>query len=372
MSVVKIGILTFHRCINYGSYWQARCLAEGLRTRGHDVVILDHASRRIDLAEWKCAFRPTLPDATPKADYPRYREKILRFFRAIAALPLSTRFPLDAPLDAPARMERCDVVVVGSDEVWNLLHPWYGRCALFYGDGVGGQRLVSYAASFGNYDGWCGLEPAWAEKLRNFESISVRDQSSRAIVEQALGVQPEVVLDPCLQFPLGAPLPLEDTEPEGEPLPVRYLALYGHSFSQSFVEQVRRWARRKKLPVISIGYRNDWADRQWIGAGPHEFAPFIAGAEAVVTNFFHGCVFALRNAKPFACEESRYRSNKLRGLMATVGGQSHLLAEGAAAGGCGRLLDAPPGAAMLQQIEHFRSSSDRYLDRALAAPPQAG
>ena len=21
-----IGVLTFHRCINYGSYWQARCL----------------------------------------------------------------------------------------------------------------------------------------------------------------------------------------------------------------------------------------------------------------------------------------------------------------------------------------------------------
>ena len=24
----RIGVLTFHRCINYGSYWQARCLVE--------------------------------------------------------------------------------------------------------------------------------------------------------------------------------------------------------------------------------------------------------------------------------------------------------------------------------------------------------
>ena len=30
MAVPSIGVLTFHRCINYGSYWQARCLAEGL------------------------------------------------------------------------------------------------------------------------------------------------------------------------------------------------------------------------------------------------------------------------------------------------------------------------------------------------------
>jgi hypothetical protein len=29
----RVGVLTFHRCINYGSYWQARCLVEGLRKR---------------------------------------------------------------------------------------------------------------------------------------------------------------------------------------------------------------------------------------------------------------------------------------------------------------------------------------------------
>src|SRR5437867_7124074 len=48
----KVGVLTFHHCINYGSYWQARCLVEGLRARGHDAVILDHRSRRADAAEW--------------------------------------------------------------------------------------------------------------------------------------------------------------------------------------------------------------------------------------------------------------------------------------------------------------------------------
>src|SRR5690349_8232637 len=44
-SSLKIGVLTFHRCINYGSYWQARCLVDGLRARGHDAVLLDHHSR---------------------------------------------------------------------------------------------------------------------------------------------------------------------------------------------------------------------------------------------------------------------------------------------------------------------------------------
>jgi hypothetical protein len=64
----KIGVLTLHRCINYGSYWQARCLVEGLRARGHDATIVNHHSWRMNWAEWKCGFRPVLPTAGPTRD----------------------------------------------------------------------------------------------------------------------------------------------------------------------------------------------------------------------------------------------------------------------------------------------------------------
>jgi hypothetical protein len=88
----KVGVLTFHRCINYGSYWQARLLVDGLRARGHDAVLVDHDSTRVKLAEWKCAFRPALPAAVPVSDYALYRGKIRRFFDAFATMPLSPRF----------------------------------------------------------------------------------------------------------------------------------------------------------------------------------------------------------------------------------------------------------------------------------------
>src|SRR5581483_1783891 len=157
----KIGVLTFHRCINYGSYWQARCLTEGLRRRGWDAVLLDHRSLRVDRAEWACALRPSLPARTPRADIRAYAEKARKFLAAIASLPLSRPFALDEP----ASMEPCDVVVVGSDEVWNFSHPWYAACPLFFGDGLKGDRLVAYAASFGNYDAAAGLGGSWAERL---------------------------------------------------------------------------------------------------------------------------------------------------------------------------------------------------------------
>src|SRR5215213_6291724 len=94
---LRIGVLTFHRCINYGSYWQARCLVQGLRARSYDAVLLEHVSGKVNLAEWRCALQPMLPARGPKSDYPLYASKMRNFFHAFAALPRSAPFDLESP-----------------------------------------------------------------------------------------------------------------------------------------------------------------------------------------------------------------------------------------------------------------------------------
>jgi hypothetical protein len=118
---------------------------------------------------------------------------------------------------------------------------------------------------------------------------------------------------------------------------------------------------------VSIGYRNDWADEQWIEAGPHDFAHAISHAAAVATNFFHGCVFALRNARPFVCEVTPYRSNKIRDLMAAVGGNTHLVEEDSPAAAYEVSLGQPLEPEISQRIYSLRQESDVYLDRALSS-----
>jgi hypothetical protein len=349
-------VLTFHRCINYGSYWQARCLVEGLRACGHDAVILDHRSPRVDAAEWQCALQPALPTWVPRRDRLRYALKMVRFFRAFSSLPRSPRFTLDDP----GSMAAYDTVVVGSDEVWNLRHPWYGGCALFYGDGVETRRLVAYAASFGSHSAWEGLEPAWADRLRRFEAISVRDENSWWMIKHAIGLEPQLVLDPCLQF-----APRLEGPWRGPKQP--FVAVYGHTFSPAFAAQVRRWARASGLPLVSVGYRNPWADVQWLAAGPHDFAQCIARAQAVATNFFHGCIFALLNARPFVCEPSAYRSIKVQDLMRTIGGERHLVSADTPVAVYDATLGAPLDAAILRRIDDLREASDAYLMATLGA-----
>ncbi len=342
----SIGILTFHRCINYGSYWQARCLVEGVRALGHEAVLMDHRSAKIDRAEWRCALQPVL---TETQDREAYARKTRSFFDLFDALPLSVPFPLDDPGQA----DNHDLVLVGSDEVWNLRHPWYGGKPIFYGHGLSARRLASYAASFGNQS--AGLPPEWGNQLNVFDAVAVRDDNSRQIVSDAIEREPQLVLDPCLQFP-------EQIEAPLVPMDAPYVAVYGHGFPDWYANKIRGWAKDRGLTLVSIGYRNDWADRQWIDANPQQFAGLIAGSAAVATNFFHGCVFSLLNHKPFVCAPSDYRNNKVRDLLNLVGESNRLLSP---ADLVEELLQQTPARETYATIDTLRRTSARYLDHVL-------
>jgi hypothetical protein len=351
----KVGVLTFHRCINYGAYWQARCLVEGVRAMGHDAVILDHRSWRVAAREWTWGLWPVSPDFIPPLDYLRYARKEWAFFRAISRLPRSRPFSLERP----ARMEHYDVVLVGSDEVWSPKHAWYGTCPIFYGEGVRTARLAAYATSFGGHPASEGLDAVRTERLRSFDAISVRDDNSRTIVREAIGRDVPLVLDPCLHFPISAaPVHQLPASP--------YVAVYGYRFSEPFVRSVQAWARTHRLPIISIGYRNDWADRNWLTAGPDEFAHFMAGARAVATNFFHGGVFALRHATPFVCEMLTDRSIKVQDLMASLGALRHLMTRESSMADYDEQLSQPLDAAILRRVDELRAASAAYLEHVLA------
>lgn len=347
-----IGVLTFHRCINYGSYWQARCLVEGLRRMGHDAVLLDHHSPAVNRREWRCALAPLLPEKSSARDRLRYAVKTRRFLDAFEALPRSARFDLDDP-DA---LGEWDLVIVGSDEVWNRRHPWYGDHALFYGHGIRAGRLVAYAASFGNQPASDLLPRFLADRLRTFAHISVRDANSAAIAGAALGRKPETVLDPCLLFPRSV------ERPPLRPADGPYIAVYGHSFSAGFAKAVRTFAIEAGYRLVSIGYRNAWAHEQFIQADPGDFARVFAGAAAVATNFFHGCVFALINDKPFACETSPYRANKVTDLLQLLSADTHLLAEGERVDG---LLQTPLEPEIGRRLHLLRARSRCFLERAV-------
>lgn len=348
---MRVGVLTFHRCINYGSYWQARCLVEAIAARGHDAMLLDHQSRDVTSREWRYAFQPLTPNRSSRADVAQYGRKLRKFVDAFDKLPLSAPFDLDEP----SAMPPVDLAVIGSDEVLNLSHPWYGGKPIFWGEGLAAPRVVTYAASFGNYAA-PDVEPDWSARLRDLNAISVRDDNSRGLVTGATGQQPVMVLDPVLLNP-----------PRVAPTTgAAYMLVYGHHVPDWFADRVQAAARDRGLRTLSVGYRNDWADEQRLDAGPQDFAALMAGAQAVATTYFHGCCFALLNGKPLACAPSDYRWAKVRDLTALLGAGRHLTFEDCDPADMGALLSEPISGEVQARIRELRAQSQAWLDAALA------
>lgn len=351
----KIGVLTFHKCINYGSYWQARCLVEGLRQQGFDAELIDHHSDRVLRAEVRCAFQPTLPVRSSRAHMRGYAAKVRNFLDAFAHLPMSA----PVPLERPEEIADYEAVVAGSDEIWNLSHPWYGGARIFYGDGIEVPRLVSYAGSFGSYSCHWGLDEYWTGLLKGFDALSVRDRNSYWLINGTTGREPPLVLDPCLQFPEQ----IEAADPQDEE---PFVLVYGHSFPKWFIAATKRWARARGLRLRSVGYHNGFADEQVLDAGPFEFAQLMRGARAIVTNYFHGCVFALLNRKPFAAATMDYRRNKVSDLAETLHMPERVLGEAVTQSAFERLLDDAPPPQVFARIAEARGRSREFLRAALA------
>jgi hypothetical protein len=233
--------------------------------------------------------------------------------------------------------------------------------SLFFGEGLSSPRVVSYAASFGNHDAEAGLDGHRADQLRKFDAISVRDQNSRDLIEAALGQESALVLDPCLQFPPRVAEGVPNPETAREP----FALVYGHGFPDWFIDSATRWAQSRRLRLVSVGYRNGWTHRHRLDAGPLEFALLAARSAAVLTNFFHGCVFALLNGKPFACTASAYRANKLRDLTRLLEAEQHLLRAPVPQKQFAALLDVPLAAQVQAAITTGRRRSETFLQSVL-------
>ena len=89
-------------------------------------------------------------------------------------------------------------------------------------------------------------------------------------------------------------------------------------------------------------------------------------ARAVVTNFFHGCVFSLLYGKPWVTAPSEYRSIKIPDLASLLGVQSHVVDEQVSAASVAELLDTPMTPEVARRLQELRGRSEAYLHEALS------
>ena len=371
MNQKNVGILTMHRVLNYGSFMQAYALKREIEAMGHRVSFRDfrngevrHKGTKVNLPGLldKVAKIPkalgNLEGTLKKRSFHReFNDYFRKTCWTLLDLPETPNYALSA-----------DVMLIGSDEVFNYTQNHvFGYVPCLFGHGIEASRILSYAASAGyaNADDLVADEMVEeiAAGLRRLQHLSVRDENTRRMVEYCLGESPPLVIDPTLLHDFS------DLVPEQRVVPGTYLLVYAYGGRLDTAEEVaaiRGFATRHRLKIVSAGAFHEWCDENII-VSPFELLKLFKDAAFVVTDTFHGSIFAMKAACHFATFVRDHNprgsnANKVRYLLEQFGMSSRIVS---GLETLGELLETPsPFAVFNERLCALQKTSRDFLERA--------
>lgn len=217
-------------------------------------------------------------------------------------------------------------LVIGSDQVWRYPY-WtgaYGSILDAYGRFVADTQatpVISYAASFGldNIDEYPQDElPRISALLSRFKAVSVREESGVDICAKQLDTKADLMLDPTLLLTKEHYGHLTADVPKSGHKLVTYI-LNPEANKSEIINAVSTMMNAKAHP---LSYEN----RRGVKPSPLTWLAAIRDAEFVVTDSFHGCVFAIIFGKPFVAIANAQRgAARITSLLKRFGLEHHLV-----------------------------------------------
>lgn len=309
---MKIGILSMQRVPNYGSFLQAFSLKKQFEKRGHSVYFIDILTGRK-----VCNDTAPSPNLLHKLDkYFFKRISNVFFYRHMNKIHTADYNKYLENVDTSASNEKFDLVVIGSDEVFNASIPSkWGFTSQLFGDVKNADRVVTYAASCGSMTFEISKELGITDEIRTammrLEHISVRDINTSDFVEQIIGKRPILNVDPVF---------ISDFDNYIPKMRIRrkpYLLVYAYGnriCEEQEIRAIKAYAKKNKLDIISVGMQQRWCSHN-IAANAFELLHFVKNAAFIVTDTFHGTVFSIKYNKQFAALVRESNKNKLEGLL---------------------------------------------------------
>lgn len=299
---MKIGILTFHCAHNYGAVLQAYALQTYLLSHGHDVYVIDYRPRY-------------LTDVYKVFNYRRWVSKnplkfAYRTLREIRFLPtrckrhdvfdrfINTRLRL-YPYRQPDDLRGFDLVLLGSDQIWNLRITGHKFDDLYWGTSIP-VPVASYAASSR------GLQPDGEkanyikDALARLVAISVRENTLQHLLTPltdkpiAHVVDPTLLIDASLLTPITSHVVVPNFP---------YVLIYQVETFAPIYKTAREIAKQLGACVIEIAA---YANVKSSGgcslirtASPETFLAYIKYARCIITTSFHGTALSILFGRPF-------------------------------------------------------------------------
>lgn len=321
MQNVRVGIMTFHSAFNYGAMLQAYATQVAVNRCGYKSAFIDYYPKENERENKNLDIRIAYPKSILKCIYSLLNSKARvrrgRFDEFRNDMQRTRRF--EKKTDISADTIACDMLLVGSDQVWNCEQ---GFDPFWFLDWLPiSFPRCSYASSFGTSSVSEEMKQRINHSLAKFSHVSVREQDGVEILK-GLGKNVTRVLDPTFLLDsqewisVSREYSLDDRFLNG------YILCHGFDNSPSTVEFVGKLKEYYKLPVVvlAVGISSPLkGDLVIIDAGPREYIDLYRKATVAYTNSFHGVAFAIHFRKPFFVVPHKTRNSRVENLLALFG-----------------------------------------------------
>lgn len=323
---MRIGIITFVKCDNYGAELQAYALQKKLNMLGYDAEVVNLEKQKKNLAGFQTMKKAILNRYKQYGIYKgcisvlnliinKYLDKralqnntkqiiekhelFVKFFNeyikhSACYYTLKSIYTKELPYD---------VFIAGSDQIWNYMQTDFLDVYFLMFANRLSARKIAYAGSFSVPDIPIGLLSRYRELINNLDYISVREIDAKTIIKDCAGKDAEVVLDPTLMINKEEWIKYVSNTSyiiKQE----RFVLIYTLSGSHYIYSLAKNIAKRLNANVLNINnnYRRTTGDEGVIhiyDAGPREFITLFSKAVYVITDSFHGTAFSINFNIPF-------------------------------------------------------------------------
>ena len=325
----KALICTYSRSYNFGASLQSYSLQRFVRQLGWECKVVDIRSE--EQINNKISYRTDLKGmplnlftflnrkklAVGRARFNAYHYDVADRER----LPCKNNEPDFAPLENDPL--DVDVYISGSDQVFSpsLMSQLY-----FLDFNTAGAKCISYAASVGVSEIPEEKKALFAERLKKFDAISVREEQACLAVQPLTEKKIQVHADPVFLTPKDI---WETEETAYKPLEgKKYIFAYFLYRPKGMNAYLKELSRKTGLPVVLVdtsAFRNIYHDHLVLDAGPGEFLWLLHHAQMVATSSFHGTALSLIYEKDFVVFNNPATPARIAHVLKTFGAEDHWL-----------------------------------------------
>ena len=350
---LRIGILTFHKSINYGAFLQCYSLSTKLKEDfpDIDVEVIDYCPQyeidKYDPSLKTFLFGSKQIPQTPKMIakniiklfvmpklLKQKKQQYQAFQCAQSELTLSEKhwYTDDYESFFNDIKDQYDIIIVGSDAVWECL-VFSFPSAYFLSDTLHARRM-SYAACSGRMHKAL-VDTQQEEYMRKvwqgFTYVGVRDDATEAMVKSiAPGITTYHNCDPTFFLDISNK-PLFNKEQVRRKLIGAGINLDKPIIGIMGGDQMGKMVREffgNEYQVVAVYYQNRYADVFLADLTPFEWAVVFSYFTITFTRYFHGTIFSLKNGTPTISiddwKNNEFgQSSKLKDMLYRTGLESH-------------------------------------------------